>query len=353
MGNYVSSTDPVYLGTSQYGPGSTNRDSGYGQVWGVPVEGKPGVYGIHNLGNDTYTVLEAGSVTLTVRGGTGQNDASTTVIRMNIDPRYPELCSPDVYWSVSGAQTATTGDIAFQLDPGSICAVKQTKRPAYGTPASNDLNGNKAPLLQGTVTTNTYAGSAARSGNFGTNTSAPGQFFFASDRTYSRGTLEPIELPMKLVASGFTCSIASENNGISTFPSVSVGATDVAGPPLTITTTCDGKNSSGVAIPVGIKFTASGGAFTTGGGKQMHHDSQKSFYLTLSKTGNPSCDVNTNGLVTLDGSDTNNVATVTTGQTLKTATYPLQITPALCTTGNLSQPPGPYEMQVTANLTSY
>ncbi|STB73298.1 reverse transcriptase domain-containing protein [Citrobacter koseri] len=162
----------------------------------------------------------------------------------------------------------------------------------------------------------------------------------------------PAAYPTALVIAGFSCTLSVGGSPTqSTAPISTAAAPDqllaVSGP-VTLTPTCVGSNTTGAEIPFTLAFTGAAETRVTlrSGWGVLTAPDQPSFYGVLSSS-SPQC--GGSGNYTLGPGGTGDLWTVGAGPvppTLPSAT----VIWGLCSTGDTSQAPGPYQLQVTATI---
>ncbi|CAI1004545.1 MULTISPECIES: reverse transcriptase domain-containing protein [Serratia] len=160
--------------------------------------------------------------------------------------------------------------------------------------------------------------------------------------------------PNALIFTGLSCAFA----GPSAYEIGPVATSAVAGAPAGtvnlgaagLAVTCTGSNAAGQAVPISYTLAPAGANMATSG-TQLTNSLQPSFYMLFTNDGSQSCDVSNPKAIPLNGVTPTKIIDVNPGDPMASAPVPLGAT--LCTTGNTTQPPGKYDMAVTASIVSY
>lgn len=168
-----------------------------------------------------------------------------------------------------------------------------------------------------------------------------------------------VVLPDNIVVVGLLCTLSPGKGSTLTFPGSGVAASSVNGvltsgltaSDLGLTAQCTGSNSTNANVAIGYTLMPTGGGATVSNNKGLSVSTQKSFYMNFTNNGSPDCDLTRSTAIPLDGLTSQSIASVATGKDLPQT--PLNLGVALCTTGDMTQPPGTYAMMVTASIVSY
>lgn len=299
---------------------------GGGLGWGERVAG--GVY------NNKFGVriLSRGAVYLVgVSGTLAASDDLGNKWLAELDPDYATLCNPTV--TTTGPGTSRINSV--KVDNASICRI-MGNYPS-GQPLALDATVNWRPVTgTGAVT----AGSTDITG------------LYIGD--YGHNRVLTLDKPTAIVVAGLTCTLNSpppiDLGSVASSSTHGQMVASATGLSTGLTASCQGANTSTYNIPISYTLKPWRGGIAEAKAKLTYTD-QPSFYMVFTNDGSATCDPTSPHAITLDGYTATSIATVTPGQSMTATNVPLGA--SLCTTGDTTQPPGRYEMSVTATLVSY
>lgn len=286
------------------------------------------------------------------------------VPRGTISVSWPTTVNPDMVASIdaaSGQATTRTGKTysACAPIPGDT-----SKRATFyslnsGSKCPYDFKDGWGLTTSGVSVTVNYD---LQLQMFATGPLNPGTFSVPTLRVGLHTGTDPVATvvtPDNIVVVGLQCTLSPGKGSTLTFPGSGVAAASVNGvktsglsaSDLGLTAQCTGSNSTDANVAIGYTLMPSGGGATVSNNKGLSVSTQKSFYMNFTNNGSPDCDLTRSTAIPLDGLTSQSIASVATGKDLPQTQLNLGV--ALCTTGDMTQPPGLYAMMVTASIVSY